>query len=110
MYITWACLRDVPDPTYWSPENVRQWILWQCNRYNLTEPNVDYLYYLTGLQLCQLSEDDFKMCAPASGTNLYWRLFNWKTGKEISSANHNRFGPTKKNDLGVPNAIGKLRN
>lgn len=75
-----ACqaLGMLPDPLYWSPDNVRQWITWQCRRFNLPVPNLDYFFF-SGFQLIQLNEEDFKMYAPASGSDLYFTLFNWKT-------------------------------
>lgn len=75
---TCQALGMLPEPIYWSPENVRQWITWQCRRFNLPVPNLDYFFF-TGFQLIQLSEEDFKMYAPASGSDLYFTLFNWKT-------------------------------
>ena len=58
---------------------MRQWITYECRCLNRPVPNLDYFFF-TGFQLCQLSEEDFRMYAPASGNDLYFTLFNWKTG------------------------------
>lgn len=88
------------DPFNWSASNVRSWILWQMSQYNLPIVNLDYLN-MNGIQLCSLSEDDFRQrTSPAVGELLFAQLDIWKTACGVnrrfdyndSHNNNNNYG------------------
>lgn len=67
------------DPFNWSASNVRSWVMWQIEQYNLPMINLDY-FNMNGIQLCSLSEDEFRVRAsPAVGELLFAQLDIWKT-------------------------------
>jgi len=68
-----------PDPMLWSPENVRAWVAYTCQQFNLPQPQMDWSG-LDGRALCSLHEHQFKMCAPQSGETLFAQLEVWRYG------------------------------
>lgn len=70
------------DPFNWSVGNVRSWIMWQMQQCNLPSIVLDY-FNMTGIELCSLSEDDFKQRAPHCGEILFAQLDIWKTGRQM---------------------------
>lgn len=74
---TCMCLGIDRDPFLWTHDQVKQWIVWQCAKYNIPEPNLDY-FYVSGAELCSMTEERFKLYAPIAGPTLIARLEVWK--------------------------------
>lgn len=73
-----------PDPFNWSVSNVRSWLLWQIEQYNLSSVRLDF-FNVSGIELCSLTEEDFKERAPVSGETLFAQLDIWKTGRLLNN-------------------------
>lgn len=66
------------DPTKWSVDNVRFWIMKTLKDYNLPLVSSD-CFQMNGMQLCELDLDQFCQKAPVSGNVLYAQMEIWKT-------------------------------
>ncbi|XP_053499762.1 SAM pointed domain-containing Ets transcription factor-like [Ictalurus furcatus] len=75
-----ACklLNITPDPTEWSSGHVQKWLLWTEHLYRL--PQVGKAFqHLSGSDLCEMSEDDFRQRCSPCGDLLFAHLDIWKS-------------------------------
>ena len=79
-------LRDnSTDPFNWSVSDVQSWILWQIQQYQLPSSIRMEYFNMTGIDLCNLGEQDFKMRAPSQGETLYALLDIWRLACLVDS-------------------------
>jgi len=55
----------------WSTEQVKFWLEWAIVQFSLESVAVDQ-FDLTGVELCQLSHDDFIQLVPNDVDNIFW--------------------------------------
>jgi GA-binding protein transcription factor alpha len=59
------------DPMQWSVPQVKYWLEWAIGQFNLEGVAVDQ-FDLSGIELCQLSHDDFIQLVPNDVDNIFW--------------------------------------
>jgi len=59
------------DPMDWSMEQVKFWLEWAIAQFSLEGVAVEQ-FDLTGIELCQLSHDDFIQLVPNDIDNIFW--------------------------------------
>lgn len=70
---------DIPEnPSLWTQNNVYDWVSLQCRQFGKPLPPNMATFFITGEQLCSLSEQQFKEYAPGAGETLFALLFIWK--------------------------------
>ncbi|XP_046673369.1 DNA-binding protein D-ETS-4-like isoform X2 [Homalodisca vitripennis] len=65
------------DPVQWSVEDVKSWLVFNLQQYNLPMSVVEY-FNMSGSQLAQLTEEEFHQRAPQCGSLLHAQLEIWK--------------------------------
>jgi len=55
----------------WSMEQVKFWLEWAISQFSLEGVAVEQ-FDLTGIELCQLSHDDFIQLVPNDIDNIFW--------------------------------------
>ncbi|XP_054153081.1 DNA-binding protein D-ETS-4-like [Oppia nitens] len=70
------------DPFNWNVTDVRSWLEWTQRQFNLLDFPLEY-FQMDGMNLCKLSEQDFKDRAPLCGETLYAQLEIWKTAVDF---------------------------
>uniref|UniRef100_A0A1B6E6Z2 ETS domain-containing protein n=1 Tax=Clastoptera arizonana TaxID=38151 RepID=A0A1B6E6Z2_9HEMI len=65
------------DPGQWTSEDVKSWLVWNLQQYNLPMTVVEY-FNMTGSSLAQLSEEEFQQRTPQCGSLLHAQLEIWK--------------------------------
>jgi len=55
----------------WSMDQVKFWLDWAIGQFSLESVAVDQ-FDLTGVELCQLSHDDFTQLVPNDVDNIFW--------------------------------------
>ncbi|XP_006821737.1 SAM pointed domain-containing Ets transcription factor-like [Saccoglossus kowalevskii] len=90
-----ACrLLDLPiDPTYWKIDHVEKWLLWTIHEYNIPPINFDY-FKMNGINLCMLSEDDFRARAPHCGDIIHAQLDIWRIAAKMNVNEQQSFRQT----------------
>ncbi|XP_061706247.1 DNA-binding protein D-ETS-4 isoform X2 [Cydia pomonella] len=66
-----------PDPMVWSTENVKAWVAFTLQTFNLPMVPTEY-FAMEGAALMALTEEDFNRRAPQAGSTLYAQLEIWK--------------------------------
>ena len=59
------------DPMDWSVEQVKFWLEWAIAQFGLDGVAVEQ-FDLTGVELCQLTHDDFIQLVPTDVDNIFW--------------------------------------
>lgn len=59
------------DPLQWSVDQVKYWLEWAIAQFDLVGVAVDQ-FDLSGIELCQLSHDDFVQLVPNDVDNIFW--------------------------------------
>ncbi|XP_044728377.1 DNA-binding protein D-ETS-4-like isoform X2 [Chrysoperla carnea] len=66
------------DPTLWTNEDVKAWLLWTCDQFNLPPVQIDY-FNMDGQTLASLSKEEFTQRAhQGGGCDLHAQLEIWK--------------------------------
>ncbi|XP_054269418.1 SAM pointed domain-containing Ets transcription factor-like isoform X1 [Macrosteles quadrilineatus] len=65
------------DPAQWTVEDVKAWLVYNLQQFNLPMTVVDY-FNMTGSTLAQLTEEEFQQRAPQGGSLLHAQLEIWK--------------------------------
>ncbi|XP_014673980.1 PREDICTED: GA-binding protein alpha chain-like [Priapulus caudatus] len=60
-----------PDPEKWSVTNVKCWLHWAIQQFNLDGVDVSR-FAITGKQLCELSHEEFQKYIPMDKGDLFW--------------------------------------
>jgi len=55
----------------WNMDQVKFWLEWAIGQFSLEHVAVDQ-FDLTGVELCQLSHDDFTQLVPNDVDNIFW--------------------------------------
>ncbi len=75
-------LFSVSDPIEWNTGNVQKWLLWTEHLYRL--PHAGKAFQdLTGKDLCDMSEEEFRQRSPQCGDTLHAHLDIWKSGERV---------------------------
>ncbi|CAH2091660.1 unnamed protein product [Euphydryas editha] len=69
-----------PDPMQWSTSDVKAWILFTVQHFNLPMVPAEY-FAMDGASLIALTEDEFNQRAPQAGSTLYAQLEIWKAAR-----------------------------
>ncbi|XP_072308968.1 SAM pointed domain-containing Ets transcription factor [Eucyclogobius newberryi] len=75
-----ACklLNITPDPFEWNSSHVQKWLLWTEHLYRL--PHAGKVFHeLSGKDLCDMSEEEFRQRSPLCGDTLHAHLDIWKS-------------------------------
>ncbi|KAK7916423.1 hypothetical protein WMY93_012184 [Mugilogobius chulae] len=75
-----ACklLNITPDPFEWNSSHVQKWLLWTEHLYRL--PHAGKVFQeLSGKDLCDMSEEEFRQRSPHCGDTLHAHLDIWKS-------------------------------
>ncbi|EMP28165.1 ETS-related transcription factor Elf-5 [Chelonia mydas] len=94
-------------PEYWSKHNVCEWLQFCCDQYKLDANCISFSHFnINGLQLCNMTQEEFTDAAGVCGEYLYFILQNirihdndkacLRTGGTKSQECHSR-GRTKEN-------------
>jgi len=67
-----------PNPSAWSSEDVKGWLLWTSRQCNLG-PLPLHHFHVDGSQLVALTEEEFRAAAPQGGDVLYAKLDIWRS-------------------------------
>jgi len=75
-----------PDPSCWSKSDIKSWMTWTQQQYNI--PPFDYGLWAaySGAGFVRLTEDDFKQRIPQGGDRVYAQLDLWRSAALASSA------------------------
>lgn len=74
---TCSMLGIAPDPTLWTPEDVRAWVMWTVRQFSLPPVQLA-LFDMEGASLAALTETELTQRAPQSGSLLFAQLEIWK--------------------------------
>ncbi|KAK3924925.1 DNA-binding protein D-ETS-4, partial [Frankliniella fusca] len=74
---TCSMLGIAPDPTLWTPEDVRAWVMWTLRQFSLPPVQLS-LFDMEGTALAALTEAELTQRAPQSGSLLFAQLEIWK--------------------------------
>ncbi|XP_028173284.1 DNA-binding protein D-ETS-4-like [Ostrinia furnacalis] len=77
-----------PDPMLWSTADVKAWVMFTLQHFNLPMVPTEY-FAMDGAALVALTEEDFNQRAPQAGSTLYAQLEIWK------AARHEAWRPTQ---------------
>ncbi|XP_011562451.3 DNA-binding protein D-ETS-4 isoform X1 [Plutella xylostella] len=69
-----------PDPMQWSSHDVKAWVMFTLQHYQLPLVPADY-FCMDGPALVALTEDEFNQRAPQAGSTLYAQLEIWKASR-----------------------------
>ncbi|XP_013190116.1 DNA-binding protein D-ETS-4 isoform X1 [Amyelois transitella] len=69
-----------PDPMLWSTGDVKSWVMFTLQHYNLPMVPVEY-FAMDGAALVALTEEEFNQRAPQGGSTLYAQLEIWKAAR-----------------------------
>ncbi|XP_050681616.1 DNA-binding protein D-ETS-4-like isoform X2 [Leptidea sinapis] len=69
-----------PDPLQWSTDDVKSWVIFTLQHYNLPMVPVEY-FAMDGPALIALTEEEFNHRAPQAGSTLYAQLEIWKAAR-----------------------------
>lgn len=69
-----------PDPMLWSTGDVKSWVMFTLQHYNLPMVPTEN-FAIDGAALVALSEDEFNQRAPQAGSTLYAQLEIWRTSQ-----------------------------
>ncbi|XP_052751542.1 DNA-binding protein D-ETS-4-like isoform X2 [Galleria mellonella] len=69
-----------PDPMLWSTADVKSWVMFTLQHFNLPMVPAEY-FAMDGAALVALTEDDFNQRAPQAGSTLYAQLEIWKAAR-----------------------------
>ncbi|XP_045488042.1 DNA-binding protein D-ETS-4 isoform X2 [Pieris rapae] len=72
-----------PDPMQWSASDVKSWVMFTVQHYNLPMVPIEY-FAMDGPALVALSEEDFNQRAPQAGSTLHAQLEIWKAARHDS--------------------------
>ncbi|CAK1551562.1 unnamed protein product [Leptosia nina] len=72
-----------PDPMHWSTSDVKSWVMFTVQHYNLPMVPTEY-FSMDGPALVALSEEEFHQRAPQAGSTLYAQLEIWKAARHES--------------------------
>ncbi|CAK1578034.1 unnamed protein product [Parnassius mnemosyne] len=76
-----------PDPSQWSTSDVKAWVMFTLQHFNLPMVPTEY-FAMDGAALVALSEEELNQIAPQAGSTLYAQLEIWK------AARHEGWRPT----------------
>lgn len=71
------------DPFNWTVDDVSKWLQYVQKCCNLPQQLKLEYFRMNGMSLCSLTENDFKIRAPACGHILFNKLEHWKSGKSL---------------------------
>ncbi|XP_073967633.1 DNA-binding protein D-ETS-4-like isoform X1 [Choristoneura fumiferana] len=77
---TCSVLGISPDPMLWNTENVKSWVMFTLQTFNLPMVPTEY-FAMDGAALMALTEEDFVQRAPQAGSTLYAQLEIWKAAR-----------------------------
>lgn len=64
-------------PEYWSKHNVCEWLQFCCDQYKLDTNCISFSHFnINGLQLCNMTKEEFLDAAGICGEYLYFILQN----------------------------------
>ncbi|XP_072941464.1 DNA-binding protein D-ETS-4 isoform X2 [Epargyreus clarus] len=69
-----------PDPMLWSTADVKAWVMFTLQHFNLPMVPADY-FAMDGAALVALTEEEFNQRAPQAGSTLYAQLEIWKAAR-----------------------------
>ncbi|XP_038213015.1 DNA-binding protein D-ETS-4-like isoform X1 [Zerene cesonia] len=72
-----------PDPMQWSTSDVKSWVMFTLQHYNLPMVPTEY-FAMDGAALVALTEEEFNQRAPQAGSTLYAQLEIWKAARHES--------------------------
>ncbi|XP_041973016.1 DNA-binding protein D-ETS-4-like isoform X2 [Aricia agestis] len=75
-----------PDPNQWSTSDVKSWVMFTLQHYNLPMVPAEY-FAMEGSALAALTEEQFNQIAPQAGSTLYAQLEIWKAARHESWRN-----------------------
>ncbi|KAF4520180.1 hypothetical protein B566_EDAN003892 [Ephemera danica] len=85
---TCSVLGISPEPSQWTVDDVKAWLLWTLSQFSLPMIAMEY-FNMDGAALAALTENDFEQRAPQCGSTLYAQLEVWKA----TSADRSGPGP-----------------
>ncbi|XP_041365908.1 SAM pointed domain-containing Ets transcription factor-like [Gigantopelta aegis] len=80
------------DPMKWTTDDVSKWITRKCIKNNITDINLD-LFHMSGVELCQMSEVNFRCRCPTRGSELFSELEVWKNAWSLNEIQVARVKP-----------------
>ncbi|XP_068627656.1 DNA-binding protein D-ETS-4-like isoform X2 [Battus philenor] len=72
-----------PDPLQWSTDDVKSWVMFTLQHFNLPMVPSEY-FAMDGATLVTLTEEEFNRRAPQAGSTLYAQLEIWKAARHES--------------------------
>ncbi|CAB3229278.1 unnamed protein product [Arctia plantaginis] len=75
-----------PDPMLWSTGDVKAWVMFTLQHYNLPMVPMEN-FTMEGAALVSLTEDEFNQRAPQAGSTLYAQLEIWRTSQRSEHQN-----------------------
>lgn len=69
-----------PDPMQWNATNVKSWVMFTLQHFNLPMVPAEY-FSMDGAALIALTEEEFNQRAPQAGSTLYAQLEIWKAAR-----------------------------
>ncbi len=76
---------NFPDPSQWSADDVRAWLLWTSRQCALGPIPLER-FHMEGAVLVALTEEEFRTRAPQGGDTLYAKLDIWRSAWNQRSA------------------------
>uniref|UniRef100_A0A8B9CLN4 ETS-related transcription factor Elf-5 n=1 Tax=Anser brachyrhynchus TaxID=132585 RepID=A0A8B9CLN4_9AVES len=102
-------------PEYWSKHNVCEWLQFCCDQYKLDANCISFSHFnINGLQLCNMTQEEFLDAAGICGEYLYFILQNIRTHGISFFTDVEETKPTNKDcdlltklppDSGVPSSL-----
>lgn len=59
------------DPSQWTEVHIIHWLTWAIKEFKIKQLS-DAFWTLTGKQLCQMTQEEFRKCVPYDPQNLFW--------------------------------------
>jgi phage terminase large subunit-like protein len=74
-----------PDPSRWSKVDIKNWMTWTQQQYNIPPFDFGLWASYTGTGFVQLTEEDFKQRIPQGGDRMFAQLDLWRSAALASS-------------------------